>query len=757
MSAEIGEGVRNLSVQRQGQRKTPVPGKRNVLVTSALPYVNNVPHLGNLIGAVLSADVYARYLRQRDVPCIYICGTDEYGTATETKAQEEGLSPKEICDKYNALHRDVYDWFDISFDHFGRTSTPQQTEICQEIFWKTYKNGYIVDGELEQLFCNKDQRFLADRFVTGTCHLCGYEDARGDQCDNCGRLLNPIELISPKCSTCKTEPEIRKTKHLFLNLPELKDSLEKYVKETSVAGAWTQNSITMTQTWLREGLRQRCITRDLKWGTPVPLEGYTDKVFYVWFDAPIGYISITATYTDEWRKWWCDETGDVELVQFMGKDNVPFHTVIFPSTLIATGSKWTMMHHISTTEYLNYEDGKFSKRNGIGVFGNDAKNTGIPAEVWRYYLLSNRPELADSTFLWADFVAKNNDELLKNLGNFINRTVSFLHKNFDATMPKITQTAEDEEVIKSINTDLKDYIEAMDKVSLKAGIKKAMLISKIGNQYLQTNQPWTLEKARAGSVLGFAANLVHLLADILEPFLGSAWSLKVYKMLGVEHEEAANQISSEFTFKLREGQKLGTPELLFREIRDKERDELRRKYAGSQNERSQRNAVASSENTFRLDLRVGTVKEAIEHPESTSLFICDVDVGENGSLRKLVAGLRDVYKREDLLDRKVVVVCNMAPTRLAGIDSQGMLLCAEKKKAVSLVEIRDGTVGERLSPEGVEVSLAQALDRKSFSAASKGLRVGSGGSIVYDKTHALQTESKAQAGSGGVPEGGKLK
>jgi len=410
-------------------KKLPIAGRRNILITSALPYVNNVPHLGNIIGCVLSADVFARYCRIRGYNIIYICGTDEYGTATETKAMEENCSPKEICDKYHAIHRDVYKWFDISFDHFGRTSSPQQTEICQAIFNKLWENEWLSENTMQQLYCESCQKFLADRLVDGTCPTpgCNYESARGDQCEKCGKLLNPTELIDPKCKVCRNTPDIRGTNHLFLELPLLREQLEKYISEMSVARNWSQNAIQATNAWLKEGLRPRCITRDLKWGVPVPHEKYKEKVFYVWFDAPIGYISITACYTPEWEKWWKNPE-NVELYQFMGKDNVPFHTVMFPSTLLGTGENWTLMKTISVTEYLNYENGKFSKTKGVGVFGNDAKDTKIPPEVWRYYLLTNRPEVSDTLFTWGDLQAKLNSELLSNLGNFINRVLSFISK-----------------------------------------------------------------------------------------------------------------------------------------------------------------------------------------------------------------------------------------------------------------------------------------------------------------------------------------
>ncbi|CAN6293660.1 unnamed protein product [Urochloa humidicola] len=412
------------SEQGKSPAVLPVAGRRNVLVTSALPYVNNVPHL---VGCVLSADAYARYCRLRGHNVLFVCGTDEYGTATEARALQEGCSPREICDRYHALHREVYRWFGISFDHFGRTSSPEQTEICQDIFQRLLENNWLSEKTIQQLYCGSCQRFLADRLVEGSCPVdgCGYGSARGDQCEKCGELLNSIELIDPKCKVCGSTPCVRDTDHLFLELPLLKEKLEGFIDEAS--GTWSQNAVHVTNAWLKGGLKPRCITRDLKWGVPVPHEKYKDKVFYVWFDAPIGYISITACYTPEWEKWWKNPE-NVVLYQFMGKDNVPFHTVMFPSTLLGTGENWTLLKTISVTEYLNYESGKFSKTKGIGIFGNDAKDTNIPPEVWRYYLLTNRPEASDTQFTWTDLQAKLNNELVNKLGNFINRVLSFIAK-----------------------------------------------------------------------------------------------------------------------------------------------------------------------------------------------------------------------------------------------------------------------------------------------------------------------------------------
>jgi len=337
----------------------PVPGERNILITSALPYVNNVPHLGNIIGCVLSADVYARYCRMQGYNTLYICGTDEYGTATETKALAEGVSCQELCDRYHKLHAEVYEWFDIDFDIFGRTATPIHTQISQDIFLKLHKKGMFSTDTVSQLYCANCDRFLADRYVEGICPLCDYPDARGDQCDGCQKLLNPVELKEPRCKMCGQTPELKDSAHMFLNLPQMQEKVKAFVEKSSQEGAWSPNGTAIAHAWLQKELQPRCITRDLKWGTPVPLKEMDGKVLYVWFDAPIGYLSITANYTKEWQKWWLNPK-DVKLYQFMGKDNVAFHTVIFPATLLGTDEPYTMLHHLSTTGKFEFIDHSFT-------------------------------------------------------------------------------------------------------------------------------------------------------------------------------------------------------------------------------------------------------------------------------------------------------------------------------------------------------------------------------------------------------------
>ncbi|KAF8394062.1 hypothetical protein HHK36_020264 [Tetracentron sinense] len=738
--------------------KLPIPGQRNILITSALPYVNNVPHLGNIIGCVLSADVFARYCRLRGYNAIYICGTDEYGTATETKALEENCTPKQICDKYHAIHKEVYNWFNISFDEFGRTSSPQQTEICQAIFKKLMENNWLSENTMQQLYCDTCKRFLADRLVEGTCPTqgCNYESARGDQCEKCGKLLNPTELKDPKCKVCKTTPRIRDTDHLFLELPLLKHKLEEYINNMSVAGSWSQNAIQATHAWLKEGLKARCITRDLKWGVPVPHEKFKDKVFYVWFDAPIGYVSITSCHTPDWEKWWKNPE-NVELYQFMGKDNVPFHTVMFPSTLLGTGENWTLMKTISVTEYLNYETGKFSKSKGVGVFGNDAKDTKIPAEVWRYYLLTNRPEVSDTLFTWADLQAKLNSELLNNLGNFINRVLSFIAKppglGYGSTIPDapgaeshlLTQALSEK-----VGKYVEQYVEAMEKVKLKQGLKTAMSISSEGNAYLQDSQFWKLykeDKASCSVVMRTSAGLVYLLACLLEPFMPS-FSLEVLKQLNFPPETQVSLCDEKGDFVrarrpweiLPTGHKIGMPEPLFKELKDEDVEFFREKFAGSQadrivkadaeakkiaeqlkktkvsdgNGKKQRPTKSAAEakpkataeviSITRLDIRVGLITKVQKHPDADSLYVEEIDVGE-GSVRTVVSGLVKYIPIEEMQNRKVCVLCNLKPATMRGIKSQAMVLAASNSDHTK-VELVDpphsAPVGERVTFPGFE-------------------------------------------------------
>ncbi|KAJ7072573.1 tRNA synthetases class I (M)-domain-containing protein [Mycena amicta] len=514
----------------------PKDGEHNVLITSALPYCNNVPHLGNIIGSTLSADVF----RTRNRTTLYMCGTDEYGTATETQALKEGITPRELCDKYHLVHKATYDWFDIGFDLFGRTSTPLHTEISQEIYSNLGKHGLLERQEKLQTYCEGCPKFLADRFVEGICPHCGYEDARGDQCDNCTRTLDAVELIKPRCLVDKSHHvTTRNSAHMYFKMNEVQERVVKWIKQSAKIGKWSSNSVIneegkIIDARITSGLIPTPLTRDLKWGIPVPIEGNDElgmsgKVLYVWFDAPIGYPSITANYTPEWKRWWFNPE-HVKLYQFMGKDNVYFHTVYWPSVQIGDGRDWTMLHHISSTEYLNYEGGKFSKSRGRGVFGPAAKETGIPASVWRYYLLSSRPENADSTFSWAECIAANNNILLNNFGNFVNRTLKFVSSQYDGVLPDggdapgpLPKDDVDAKFVEEVNDLLKAYMSAMDAVKIRLGLQTVLAISAVGNTYLQSSglnkALMTENPTRCAQVLSRAINLIYTLSALIYPFM----------------------------------------------------------------------------------------------------------------------------------------------------------------------------------------------------------------------------------------------
>ncbi|EEP80886.1 methionyl-tRNA synthetase [Uncinocarpus reesii 1704] len=578
----------------------PQKGQRNILITSALPYVNNVPHLGNIVGSVLSADVFARYHKACGRPTLYVCGTDEYGTATETKALEEGVTPEQLCAKYNKIHQEVYEWFGIGFDIFGRTPTQKHTEISQRIFKRLYDNGFLEEKTAEQPYCEKHESFLADRYVEGECPRCHYDDARGDQCDKCGNLLDPFDLINPRCKVDGATPVSRPTKHIHLLLDKLQPQIEEWVRPAIEKGDWPKNSRVITESWLKEGLKDRGITRDLKWGVPVPLEGYENKVLYVWFEACIGYPSITANYTDDWELWWRSPE-DVQLYQFLGKDNVPFHAVIFPGCQLGTKDKWTMLHHLSTTEYLNYESGKFSKSRGIGVFGNNAKDTGIPADVWRYYLLKNRPETGDTQFEWRSFIDANNGELLAKLGNLVNRVVKLIAspKAYSGVVPDFTVQESFNPVLDDITTILRQYIEEMETVHLRAGLATAMRVAEAGNNLIQSNKLDNSlianEPERAATVVGIVINLIHLCASVFSPYL-PATSKSILEQLDAPFANIPSLEDLKDGWKptaIKGGHKIGKAKYLFSTIDVKKADEWRAMFGGSQAERQKKEEEAA--------------------------------------------------------------------------------------------------------------------------------------------------------------------
>lgn len=689
--------------------------EEKILITSALPYVNNVPHLGNLIGCVLSADVYSRFCKMSGKKSLFICGSDEHGTATETKAREEGVTPKELCDKYYDLHVKIYDWFNIKFDIFGRTSMDNHKKITQEMFAKVTNNGYIEEKEVVQPFCALCNTFLADRFVRGTCPHCQYEDAGGDQCDNCSKLLNPEELINPKCKTDGSTPEFQKRKHLFLSLDKLQPALEKWSEKQSRNGAWTENSIRTTNAWFKEGLKPRAISRDLKWGINIGEAvtkakanfeaDYSDKVFYVWFDAPIGYISITEQLLGEgWKDWWQDR--NTKLVQFMGKDNTPFHSIIFPATLMAASEKpanhetcdFNLVNTLSVTEYLNYEHTKFSKSRGVGVFGDNAQDSGIPADVFRYMLMYNRPEGSDTQFTWKGLQERLNNELVANFGNLVNRTLTFTKKFFEGELVEINEAVLDEvtkNFLKAHRDGIKEYVELLEKVKLRDALMLFMKISSQANAYFQSREPWKKRNENFDEAkldLSVLVSIIKDLAIMIEPYMPSIYE-EIFLQLQLEPKKFNNLGRLDIGKHV-----IGEAKILFEKVEDELIAKLKEKYSGKEESKEvsskKKEDKKESKNgekmsSSELHLQVGKIIEVINHPKADKLYIEKVDVGEEEPVQ-IVSGLVPYYSKEELLGKQIIVVRNLKPAKLRGEMSSGMLLAAEDNDAVGVVTVSGG-------------------------------------------------------------------
>ncbi|MFH1174555.1 MAG: methionine--tRNA ligase [archaeon] len=680
---------------------------KKYLITSALPYVNNLPHLGTMV-CVVSADVYTRFLRLKKENVISVLGTDEHGTTTETKALELGITAKECCDRFFATHKELYDWFECAFDCFGRTSSKENAEVTLDIFTKLKENGFILEKDVEQMYCEQCKKFLADRFIIGTCPYCSFDDAKGDQCDKCNKLLEPHELINPRCKVCGTTPVKKSTKHLYIDLPKLTPKLTDWM--LTVRDSWSENAVTTTEAWMKEGLQPRAITRDLSWGIPVP--GLPGKVFYSWFDAPIGYIGIVKECRKDWQDWWKPlAEKDVELVQFMGKDNIPFHTILFPAFLLGTKENYTLLKRLSVNEFLNYEDGKFSKSRNVGVFADSARETNIPASVWRYYLITNRPEKADTVFSWNDFGEKLNNELVANLGNLCYRLLFFVEKNYQGKVPALPTTEDGslpekpagDEIIASITI-------LLESIELRAALKEVMRLAKLGNQYFQDHSPWKLTDAKEGSftrkecdsVIVHLLNLVKDISIVASPFLpGLAKQL--------QQQLNMNDLSWDDLGKpLPAGHKLGKPFLLLKKVEPEQLDAFRKRFSGTQQEVVQ----TPVEQRIGLDLRVAKILAVDNHPKADKLYVLQLDLGSEK--RQLVAGLRQHYAKEDLLGKNLIIVANLKPTTLRGVESQGMLLAADDGKEIGILTI-DAAPG---SVVDIGKNAAEQITYEEFSTFS---------------------------------------
>lgn len=561
-----------------------------ILVTSALPYINGVPHLGHMVGCLLPSDIYARYMRMKGNEVLYIAGTDEHGTTSEVGALKEGMDVQAYCDMYHDRHAQTYKDFNLSFDYFGRTSSEQNKEITYHIFEQLDKNGFIEERSIKQVYSVDDKMFLADRYITGTCPHCGYEKARGDQCENCTKVLEPTDLINPRSSVSgSTNLEVRETKHLFLNLPKLEKRLGEWIKTKEPF--WPDVAYTIAQKWLKEGLQERCITRDLKWGFPVNKPGYEDKVFYVWFDAPIGYIGITKQWSDQkpgernWKNWWLDAQ-DVRHVEFMGKDNVPYHSITFPATLLGTGENWTQVDYLKGMSYLTYEGGKFSKSEKRGIFAEDAIKE-FPADYWRYWLMSNAPEGSDASFSFDLFAAVVNKDLNGVLGNFVSRVLKMTSSKIGDTVPAGGEMTDvEKELVTVLQGRINDYLRYMDEMEFRKAMNELRAVWVEGNNYISAAEPWTVIKTdaeRAAAILRTCINLIRIFAVLSAPVMPTV-AAAMLERLGLKFEDMPSldgfDVSAEITA-VAPGRPFTVGEPLFERITPERIEELKQKYGSN--------------------------------------------------------------------------------------------------------------------------------------------------------------------------------
>ena len=558
------------------------------LITSALPYINGMKHLGNLVGSMLPADVYARFLRLEGEEVLYICATDEHGTPAEIAALEEGLDVKTYCDIQHQRQKDVYMRFGLSFDYFGRSSSPQNHELTQHFYRMLNKNSFIEERGIQQIYSLDDERFLPDRYVIGTCPKCGYDRARGDQCESCASLLNPSELVEPRSAVSGSRNlELRTSKHLFLRLDTLSSEIEAWVKSNT---QWPKLTYSVAMKWLNEGLQPRCITRDLSWGVPVPREGYENKVFYVWFDAPIEYVGATKEWSDQdpsnrdWKSWWYD-ADDVYYAQFMAKDNLPFHTIVWPATILGTREPWTMADYIKGFNWLTYYGGKFSTSQGRGVFMDDALEI-LPPDYWRYFLISVAPESDDSDFTWDLFASVVNKDLAGTLGNFVNRTLKLVASRFGTGIPDGGQWGEHEDkLLAQCKDSIEEYRTALRNFEFR---KAALALKKLwthGNVYIDARAPWNLlkeDRDEAALVLRTCINLVRTYAIASSPLIPFT-SEALFDVLGMTEEERKAGLDDALDLTaLKAGRPFEVPPILFRRLDLEEVDAYRKRFAWTQ-------------------------------------------------------------------------------------------------------------------------------------------------------------------------------
>ena len=660
---------------------------KRILVTSALPYANGPLHIGHLAGAYVPADIYVRYQRLKKVDVMFIGGSDEHGVPITIRAKKEGVTPKEIIDRYHYQMKDTFKGMGISYDIYGRTSSPTHHKVASDFFRKLYDTGKFIQKTSEQYYDEEAHMFLADRYITGECPHCHYDHAYGDQCEKCGTSLSPTELINPVSTVSGSKPVMKETTHWYLPLEQYQEWLEQWILEEHKE--WRPNVYGQCKSWLDMGLQPRAVSRDLDWGIPVPVEGAEGKVLYVWFDAPIGYISNTKEYCDahpergSWETWWKDP--DTRLIHFIGKDNIVFHCIVFPSMLKAEGS-FILPDNVPSNEFLNLEDDKISTSRNWAVWVHEyLEDFPGKADVMRYVLTANAPETKDNNFTWKDFQARNNNELVAIYGNFVNRALVLTQKYFDGVVPPCGELTDyDRDTLKEF-ADVKQQLESLlENFKFREAQKEAMNLARIGNKYLADTEPWKLAKTdmkRVETILNISLQLVANLAIAFEPFLPFS-SEKLRGMIGLEGAQWDRLGAIDL---LPAGHKLGKPELLFEKIEDEAIEAQIQKLLKRKEENEKAAAAAMPAKPVKeniqfpefekLDIRVGTVLECEKVPKADKLLRFLIDDGLER--RTIVSGIAKYYAPEELVGKQVCFIANFPPRKLKGIESQGMILSAE--------------------------------------------------------------------------------
>jgi methionyl-tRNA synthetase len=660
--------------------------KEKILVTAALPYANGAIHLGHLSGAYLPADIYVRYNRLKGNDIIFVCGSDEHGVPITISADKEEVSPQVIIDRYHTINKNIFEKFGMAFDIYSRTSLPVHHQTSKEFFLEYYNRGLLKEKKSQQFYDEKAKMFLPDRYVEGTCPVCGYAEARSDECENCSSQFEPSELIDPKSKITGGTPILKETSHWYFPLGNYQKRLEDYINEMNEKYGWKENVLNQCKSWFNDGLKDRAYSRDLDWGVKIPLDSAQGKVIYVWFEAVLGYISATKELSEKkgdkdfWKKYWQNEK--TKYVAFIGKDNIVFHCIIFPAMLMAwndgRNDKYVLPQNVPANEFLNFEGKKFSKSRNWGIDAQEFLDI-FQADLLRYTLAANLPETRDTDFYWKEFQARTNNELADILGNFINRTFTFVHKNFEGKVPpKGNLNNNDKQMVELVQEFPQKISSYFEKYKIKDGVLEVMNLARAGNKYFNDSEPWVTiksDKAKCGTTLNICLNTIFTLAELFEPIIPFT-SEKIFKMLNVKKTTWDKSGDENLTA----GHQLSTPEILFLKIEDeviqKQMDKLGKPESQQSAEEKTKDLI-SYDDFMKIQLKVAKVIEAEKVEKSNKLLKLKVDLGNEK--RQIIAGILKSYKPEEILNKKVVIVANLKPAKLMGLESQGMLLAVEGK------------------------------------------------------------------------------